>query len=228
MWGHLSCHGGHYSIQHIIAIISHDGETCLEQRGGGRPNTPDAPNRSPSTTIVCISDSLHHKEEGDLHREDRGGMMMGFYVGGELCPTNVMATVERNMSPCQDYLFYKVPYRSILNVTSALESIQEQQVTFLVENDNQQQIYRWVRKNILLPLGRGHYTDWELRQSVEERILLKSSCAAIQENFGVPKTSLQRYLNILFPSLKCSSLKHLWYLKRLGEIRSKTVRKMIT
>ena len=30
--------------------------------------------------------------------------------------------------------------------TTALESIQEQQVTPLVENDNQQQIYRWVRK----------------------------------------------------------------------------------
>ena len=46
------------------------------------PNAPDAPDRSPSTTIVCISDSLHLKEEGDLHREDRGGMMMGLYIGG--------------------------------------------------------------------------------------------------------------------------------------------------
>ena len=125
-------------------------------------------------------------------------------------------------------LLLKVPYRSILNVTTALEYIQEQRVTPLVENDNQQQIYRWVRKNLSLPSGRGHYTDWGLRQSVEERILLKSSCAAIQENCVVPKTSLQRYLNILFPSLKCSSLKHLWYLMRLGEIRGKKVRKTIT
>ena len=39
--------------------------------------------------------------------------------------------------------------------------------------------------------------DWELCKSVEERILLKSSCAAIQDNFGVTKTSIQRYLNIL-------------------------------
>ena len=115
-----------------------------------------------------------------------------------------------------------------MNVTTALESIQEQRVTPLVENDNQQQIYRWVRKNLSLPSGKGHYTDWELRQSVEEIILLKSSCAAIQDNFGVTNTSLQRYLNILFPSLKCSSLKHLWYLMRLGKIRSKTVRKTIT
>ena len=57
---------------------------------------------------------------------------------------------------------------------------------------------------------------------------MKSSCAAIQEKFGVPKTSIQRYLHVLFPSLKCSSLEHLWYLMRLGKIRSKTVRKTIT
>ena len=84
------------------------------------------------------------------------------------------------------------------------------------------------QKNLSLPSGRGHYTDWELRQSFEEIILLKSSCAAIQDNFVVPNTSLQRYLNIIFPSLKCSLLKHLWYLMRLGEVRNKTVRNMIT
>ena len=33
--GTSSRHGGHCSIKHIIYIISHDGETCLEQRGGG-------------------------------------------------------------------------------------------------------------------------------------------------------------------------------------------------
>ena len=47
-----------------------------------RPNDPDAPDRSPSTTIVCISASLQLKEEGDIHREERGGMMMGLYIWG--------------------------------------------------------------------------------------------------------------------------------------------------
>ena len=47
--------------------------------------TPDAPNRSPITTIVFISDSLQLKEVGDIHREERGGMMLGLYIwwGGE-------------------------------------------------------------------------------------------------------------------------------------------------
>ena len=140
----------------------------------------------------------------------------------------VMATLLRKISSRQASSFYKVPYRSIINVTTALESIQEQQVTPLVENDNQQQIYIWVRKHLLVPSGRGHYTDWELRQSVEERILLKSSCAVIQDNFCVPKTSLQSYLNVIFLSLKFSLLMHLWYLMGLGEISNKTVRKTIT
>ena len=140
----------------------------------------------------------------------------------------VMETLLRKISACQVTLLYKVPYRSILKVTTALEYIQEQRFNPLVENGSQQQKYRWVRKHILLPSGRGRYADWEIFQSVEERILLKSSCAAIQDNFGVPKTSVQRYLTVIFPPLKCSLLKHLWYIVTLGKISNKTLRKRIT
>ena len=54
----------------------------------------------------------------------------------------VMATLLRKISSRQASSFYKVPYRSIMKVTTELESIQEQRVTPLVENGNQQQIYR--------------------------------------------------------------------------------------
>ena len=40
--------------------------------------------------------------------------------------------------------FYKVPYSTIMNVTTLMKYIQEQHVTPLVENHNQKQIYRWV------------------------------------------------------------------------------------
>ena len=115
-----------------------------------------------------------------------------------------------------------------MNITAALEYIQEQWVTPLVENDNQQQIYRWVRKYLLLLPGRGDYTDWALRQSVEGKILPKSSCTAIHDNFGVPKITLKSYMNVIFPESKCFSLKHLWYLMSLGEINNKSVRKTIS
>ena len=80
---------------------------------------------------------------------------------------SVMETISINICTIQAHSFYKVPYRKIMNVTTALESIQEQRVTPLVENDNQQQIYRWFRNYILLPSDRGHYTDWKLCKSVE-------------------------------------------------------------
>ena len=53
-----------------------------------RMNAPEAPDRSPSTTIVFISAILQLKEEGDLPREERGGMMIGLYIweggGGDM------------------------------------------------------------------------------------------------------------------------------------------------
>ena len=51
-----------------------------------------------------------------------------------------------------------------MDVKTALESIQEQQVTTLFENDNLQQIYRWVGEYLLLMSGRGDYMDWDIHQ----------------------------------------------------------------
>ena len=98
----------------------------------------------------------------------------------------------------------------------------------MVENGNQQHIYRWLKRCLLLPQCRGDYTDWEIHQSVEVRIFLKTSCNIIHDNFGVPKASLQIYLNAIFLELKRSSLKHLWYIICLGEINNKSVRNTIT
>ena len=48
------------------------------------------------------------------------------------------------------------------------------------------------------------------------------------ENFGVPKSTLCIFLNIIFPSLKCSSLKHLWDLIVFGKTKKIIVREVIT
>ena len=45
-------------------------------------DAPDAPNRSPRATIVFLSDYLKLKEEGDIHREERGRMIIGLSIGG--------------------------------------------------------------------------------------------------------------------------------------------------
>ena len=46
--------------------------------------TPDAPDCSPRNTIVFVSDILQLNEEGDIHREERGGVMMGLYIWGRV------------------------------------------------------------------------------------------------------------------------------------------------
>ena len=97
----------------------------------------------------------------------------------------------------------------------------------MAENDNQQYIYRWFINYFLLPLGRRFYTDWELSQSVEGIILLKSIYITIYDDFDLSKTSVQRYLNVIFPPLKCYFLKHLWYLMILGRSNNTTLRKRI-
>ena len=77
-------------------------------------------------------------------------------------------------------------------------------------------------------MGQKASFTWNLFQSVEEIFLLKLICDAIHEIFGVPKTSLQSYLNVIFPPLKCYLLNHLWYLMSLGDISNQTVKKTIT
>ena len=133
----------------------------------------------------------------------------------------VMAIISRRISKSQASSFHKVPYMNILNVITALESIQEQRVTPLVENDNKKQIYRWVRNYVLLPFCKRDYTYWDICQSVEVIILLKLICTAIHDDFVAPNNSLQRYTNVILPSQECSSLKHLWYIMSLGEISKK-------
>ena len=88
----------------------------------------------------------------------------------------------------------------------------------MVESDNQQQIFIWVINDLKLPSFQGQtYTEWELRQAYEGRILDKSRYYEIIGKFGVSKSTLTYFLNVISPSLKCSYLKHLWYLMGVGK-----------
>ena len=105
--------------------------------------------------------------------------------------------------------------------------MQEQWDTPLVESYNQQHVFIWVRNNLNLPSVQGHrYTEWELCEAWEIRTLIKSSYYDILDFFGVPKSTLTRSLNINFPSLKCSSLKHLWDIILVGKIKKRIVREV--
>ena len=110
--------------------------------------------------------------------------------------------------------------RKILEISSKLESIQEERDIPSVESDNQQNIYRWIRTNINIPSVQGQkYTEWEICQACERRILDKSSYSVILVRFWEPKSTLTYFLKVILPPLKCSSMKHLWDLMGVEKMK---------
>ena len=99
----------------------------------------------------------------------------------------------------------------------------------MVESYNQQHRSRWVISHLhILSVQLRVYTDYELREARERRILTKSRYCELLEQFELPKSTLRITLNVPFPPLKCSSMKHLWDLIEVGKITKKTVREVIT
>ena len=123
---------------------------------------------------------------------------------------------------------YSVPNRKIPEVAITLESFQEGRDTPLVESHHQQHIYRWFRSHFRLPsLQRQVYTEWELHAACERRIMVKSTYAGLLEEFCIPKRTLCRTLNVLFPPLKITSLKHLWDPIAIGDAKKEIFREVI-
>ena len=119
----------------------------------------------------------------------------------------------------------RVTTYKLTSMLTILESVQEERDTPLLESYNKQQIYRWVRYHLCIPYIKHQlYTEWELRESCERRVMVKSTYTDILDECWVPKTNLWRTLNVLFTPLKCSSLKHLWYLAAVGKVKRQRVR----
>ena len=62
---------------------------------------------------------------------------------------------------------------------------------------------------------------------IRKRIMDKSSYSEILGNFGVPKSTLTYFLNVILLPLKCSSIKHLWDIMDVGKITNRIVREVI-
>ena len=58
-------------------------------------------------------------------------------------------------------------------------------------------------------------------------ILDKSSYYIILKNRGVPNSNITYFLYVSFPSLKCNSLKHLWYIMGVIKITKRIVSEVI-
>ena len=140
----------------------------------------------------------------------------------------VMSVAHGTSTPRAAASRYHVTNRNILEVEINLESIREQWDTPLAESYKQQQMSSRVRSHLRLPLvQRRVCTYWELREACERRILMNSNYSEILEEFGLPNSTLWSTLNVIFPSLKCSSLKHLWDLIGVDKIAKTTVGEVI-
>ena len=141
---------------------------------------------------------------------------------------SVIYVVPSSDTPCADTSIYSVFNRKIPEITIKLGSVQEERDIPLLEYETQQQIYRWVRTNINLPSVQGQtYTEGELCQAYERRILDKSRYYEILVKFGVPNYTLTYFLKVIFLPLKSSSMKHLWYLMGVGKITKRIVIELI-
>ena len=116
----------------------------------------------------------------------------------------------------------------IIEVAFTFQSIWEEWVTPFLEAYKQQQIYWCFRSHIhFTSLQRQLYTDWELHESYERRTMSKLIYSDIIKEFGVPKTTLWRTLNVLLPSMKYSSVRHHFENTRVVKSKSKRVIEVI-
>ena len=54
--------------------------------------------------------------------------------------------------------------------------------------------------------------------------MVNSTYSDIIEEFGIPKITLWKTLNIISPQLKINDLKHLWYVIAVGDVKKEKVR----
>ena len=81
--------------------------------------------------------------------------------------------------------------------------------------------------HILLPSIQNQlYTEWDLRADYKRKIMFNSTYAYLLDEFGVPKNTLRKTLNILFPPLKCTNMKYLWGLIAIRDVNKGRVREM--
>ena len=64
----------------------------------------------------------------------------------------------------------------------------------LAETNNPNQITRWAQERLGLRHGNQTYTDWELLTACKIRVLSNTSYAHLKSEYGIPHSTLKRYL----------------------------------
>ena len=123
---------------------------------------------------------------------------------------------------------YKVHPRIIQNLLDEYHYHQlsrtRQEKEPLAETNNPNQITRWAQERLGLSRGNQTYTDWELLTACKIRVLSNTSYAHLKSEYGIPHSTLKRYLAKICPSLQCRNAQHLHQMLKKGEVlRSKVL-----
>ena len=121
---------------------------------------------------------------------------------------------------------YKVHSRIIQNLLDEYYSCQlsrtRQEKEPLVDTKNQNQITRWAQERLGLNHGNQTYTDWELFTACKIRVLSNTSYAHLKYQYGIPHSTLKRYLEksvhhlsveMRSTYIKCWRRERCWYQK---------------
>ena len=116
-----------------------------------------------------------------------------------------MGVIQDEVSICSVSRIFGIHYRQIKYLVSKFESIQQDNISKkqknLIEIRNQYQIYQRVCALIRLKLGHQSHTDWEIKSAYCARIILNLSYLSIVSKYRVPKSTLNKYFQKIYPLL---------------------------
>ena len=97
----------------------------------------------------------------------------------------------------------------------------------LVDTNNQNQITRWSQEWLDLNHSNQLYTDWEILTACQIRVLSNKSCYQLKPEYGIPRSTLKRYLAKICPPLQCRNAQHIHQMLNRGEVLRSKVSEII-
>ena len=87
-----------------------------------------------------------------------------------------------------------------------------------MDTNNQNQITRWAQEQLGLNHRNQTYTDWELLTACKPWVLLNTSYAHLKSEYGIPHSTLKRYLAKICRPLQCRNAQHVHQKLKKGEV----------
>ena len=142
-----------------------------------------------------------------------------------------MSVVQDDVSICAMPNKYAPQSQLIKDLINHFEPAQKDRIQNnqknMAEERNQHQILLWACAHLHYFIGRQSYTERELQYVCISMILLKTTYPVIFQEYGVPKSSLNRYLSKIYPLLQSRNLFQLQNRVEVGEISPGKVRAIV-